>query len=160
MLARFVFSICALGICALASLTGCSNQVSSKTEGLEDLQPVMGSVSFDGKPTPGAIVLFFESNDPKPDGIRISGEVDEDGDFEMLTGVSQGALPGVRAGSYFVTVTWTRPENADDKDSDLIDLIPAKYGSPKTSPLRVVIKDGENALKPFVLTAKEIDTGD
>jgi hypothetical protein len=141
-----------LGLLVLGEILGCSSSlVSDKTEGLEDLQPVSGSVSFEGKPTPGAIVLFFPINNPKERGIRIAGEVDEEGIFEMMTGVSQGALPGVKEGKYVVTVTWTKLENPDDKDSDVIDLVPVRYGDPEKSPLRAEVVDGENELKPFEL---------
>jgi len=142
-----------LGLVALVGVLGCAaGGVTSDTEGLDDLQPVTGSVSFEGKPTPGATVLFFPMDNAKLKGVRISAEVDEDGAFEMMTGVPKGALPGVKPGKYFVTVTWTKPANPEDKDSDMIDLVPAKYGDYNTSPIRVEIKDGENSLDPFELT--------
>ncbi len=144
----------------LGCVAGCSSAdgVSSKTEGLDDLQPVSGSVSFEGKPTPGATVLFFPIDNAKVKGLRISGEVDEEGAFEMMTGVAKGALPGVKPGKYFVTVTWTKPEDPSNKDTDMIDLIPAKYGDYLTSPIRVEIQEGENVLDPFVLESSAADS--
>jgi len=41
-----------VGLVALAECWGVLRRCSSKTEGLEDLQPVSGSVSFEGKPRP------------------------------------------------------------------------------------------------------------
>jgi hypothetical protein len=131
---------------------GCSGSgPSSDTEGLEDLHPVSGSVSFEGKPTPGAIVMFYKADDPASKGVRIAAEVDEEGLFEMTTGVPGGTLPGVKEGNYVVTVTWTRRINPDDKDSDMVDLLPEKYGDPKSTTLRADIQAGENVLNPFEL---------
>ena len=125
--------------------------VSNKTEGLEDLQPVSGSVSFEGKPTPGAVVMFVRKDDPDEKGLRIAGVVDDEGFFEMSTSVAAGTLPGVREGSYIVTITWAKPNNPDDKDSDTVEMLPAKYGDKTTSTLRAEVEVGENALDPFEL---------
>lgn len=123
-----------------------------QNQGLENLQPVSGSVSFEGKPTPGAVVLFLRAGDPDAKGLRIAGIVDEEGFFEMSTTVSAGTLPGVQEGSYIATVTWAKPINPDDKDSDMgPDLLPEKYKDHKTSTLRVEIEAGENVLNPFEL---------
>jgi|SRR5579872_620254 len=142
-----------MGLVAMAGLLGCSSTGPSRnTEGLEDLQPVSGSVSFEGKPTPGAIVMFFRADDLNAKGVRVAGVVDDDGFFEMTTGVADGMLPGVKEGTYFATITWTKRVDPDDKDSDTIDLLPEKYNAPTTANLKVEIKAGENALEPFVLT--------
>jgi hypothetical protein len=141
-----------VGIVAMGGALGCGYRgPSNKTEGLEDLQPVSGSVSFEGKPTPGAVVMFFRTDDPKTTGVRIAGVVDDEGVFEMTTGVAEGVLPGVKEGKYRVTVTWTRLADPDDKDSDLIDLLPEKYKDPNYSPLQAEVEAGENVLSPFEL---------
>jgi hypothetical protein len=141
-----------VALVALAGALGCSGGgPSSDTEGLEDLHPVSGSVSFEGKPTPGAIVMFFKADDLASKGFRIAGEVDEEGFFEMMTGVSAGALPGVKEGQYIVTVVWQKRLTPWDKDSDMIDLIPEKYGDAKSSTLRAQVKAGDNVLDPFAL---------
>ena len=151
-LMRVSVGLAALGLFTLGGVLGCSGGgPSSATEGLEDLQPVSGSVSFEGKPTPGAMVMFFKADDLASKGIRMAAEVDEEGFFEMMTGVAEGALPGVKAGQYIVTVTWTKRLTPWDKDSDMIDLVPENYGDPKASPLRAEIKAGDNVLDPFVL---------
>lgn len=147
-LTRIVF-----GLLAMGGMFGCSPElVSNKTEGLEDLQPVSGSVSFQGQPTPGAVVMFFRKDDPEAKGLRIAGVVDDDGFFEMSTTVSAGTLPGVQEGSYIVTITWAKPINPDDRDSDMgPDLLPEKYKDYKTSNLPVEVVAGDNALDPFEL---------
>jgi hypothetical protein len=112
---------------------------------------VTGSVSFEGKPTPGAVVLFYPADDPARTGVCVAGVVEDDGFFEMSTAVAEGSLPGVQEGKYIVTIRWTKRVDPDDKDSDELDLLPEKYIEPKTSDLKAEVEAGENELKPFVL---------
>ena len=138
----------------LCSLAGCASDISppKDTKGLENLQSVVGSVEFQGKPTPGAIVMFFRDEKPDPKAPRIAGIVDEDGSFEMQTTVAVGTRPGVKAGKYIVTVSWNEKVDPADKDSDDgPDRVPSIYKDPATSTLRVEIEEGDNDLDPFVL---------
>jgi len=140
---------------ALQLVAGCSNDItpSKNTEGLENLQPTSGSVSYQGKPTPGAMVWFRPEGVVPPDAPRIAGEVDEDGTFEMKTTVAEGTRSGVAPGKYIVTITWNEKVDPTDKDSDDgPDLVPSKYKDPATSGLLVEIEEGDNELKPFELT--------
>jgi prepilin-type processing-associated H-X9-DG protein len=87
----------AVGLVAMGGVLGCSaGGPSSDTEGLEDLHPVSGSVSFEGKPTPGAIVMFYKVDDPTSKGVRIvqTNIVTADGWGWADTGNS-GAVDGV-----------------------------------------------------------------
>ena len=133
---------------------GCGRDIGPPkgTEGLDDLQPVTGSVQFGGKPTPGAVVLFVPSVKPESFRYRVAGIVDEDGNFEMQTTVPEGTRPGVAPGAYLVTVSWTEPIDPDDRDSDVRELLPEKYSVALSSGLRVEIEEGANELEPFQLT--------
>jgi len=133
---------------------GCGRDIGppAGTEGLDDLQPVTGSVLFEGKPTPGAVVLFVPSVKPEAFRYRVAGIVDEDGNFEMQTTVPEGTRPGVAPGQYLVTVSWTEPIDPDDKDTDLRELLPEKYTLALSSGLRVEIDEGANELEAFELT--------
>lgn len=144
----------ALVLLCAAALAGCDDGSPPKnTEGLQNLQPVSGAVSFQGKPTPGAVVLFHSVADPDSHKKRIAGIVDEEGSFEMSTTVGAGTRPGVEPGEYRVSISWAEPIDPDDKDSDMgPDLLPAKYKDYKTSELRVEIEIGNNELDPFELT--------
>ena len=132
---------------------GCSRDYGPPkgTEGLQDLQPVTGSVSFEGQPTPGAVVLFLPVDQPDDFTYRVWGAVEDDGSFEMQTTVPEGTMPGVAPGEYLVTVSWTQRVDPNDKDSDERDLLPEKYKSHKTSGLRVAIEEGDNELPAFEL---------
>ena len=141
-------------LAALFVLCGCSDFGPPKgTEGLQNLQPVSGSVTFKGEPTPGAIVLFFPADDPEYPDRRIAGVVEEDGSFVMKSTVDLGSRPGVEPGEYLVAISWNQPVNPRDKDSDEgPDLLPEKYKNYKTSLLSVEILPGTNELDPFELT--------
>jgi len=138
---------------ALWILAGCGDYGPPKnTEGLQDLQPVSGSVSFDGKPAAGALVLFLPADAPDSSTYRIAGTVEEDGSFEMRTSVPEGTRPGVAPGEYVVTISWNELVDPRDRDSDEgPDLLPSRYKDHRTSGLRAEIVEGKNELEPFDL---------
>ena len=140
-------------LASLAVLSACSDGGPPKdTEGLQNLQPVSGTVSFEGKPTPGAVVLFHPTDNPDSHEKRIAGVVDEEGSFEMSTTVGAGTRPGVEPGTYIVSISWAERIDPNDKDSDLgPDLLPEKYKDHKTSGLKIEIEAGNNELDPFEL---------
>jgi hypothetical protein len=146
---RGVLTSCALF--TLAAVGGCDDGGPPRnTDGLQNLQPVSGTVSFQGKPTPGAVVLFHPADDPDSHQKRIAGIVDEEGAFEMSTTVSAGTRPGVEPGTYKVSITWAEPINPNDRDSDMgPDLLPVKYKDHTTSGFEVEIGTGNNELEPF-----------
>jgi len=133
---------------------GCSDYGPPRnTEGLQNLQPVTGSVSFAGQPTPGALVLFLPADEPEAPDRRIAGVVEEDGTFQMQTTVGEGSRPGVEPGEYVVTISWSELVNPYDHDSDIgPEKLPEKYQDYKTSKLRVEIVQGTNEIPPFELT--------
>jgi hypothetical protein len=141
-------------LAVLGGVPGCSDYgPPQNTEGLQNLQPVTGSVSFEGQPTPGALVLFLPTDEPESPDRRIAGVVEEDGSFQMQTTVGEGSRPGVEAGEYLVTISWSEPVNPYDHDSDMgPEKLPEKYQDYKTSNLRVEIVEGTNEIPPFELT--------
>ena len=143
-----------IGLTVAFCLLGCSDYGPPKnTEGLQNLQPVTGSVSFGGEPTPGAVVFFFPVADLEAPDRRIAGIVEVDGTFEMKSTVGAGSRPGVEPGEYLVSVSWTELVNPSDRDSDEgPDKLPERYKDPKTSGLRAEIVEGTNELPPFELT--------
>jgi hypothetical protein len=142
-----------IGLTALCSGLGCSDPGPPRdTEGLQNLQPVSGSVSFQGQPTPGAMVYFFPADDPESPDRRIAGIVEVDGSFEMKSTVGAGSRPGVEPGEYLVSIVWTELVDPHDQDSDEgPDKLPVKYKDCKTSGLRAEIVEGSNELEPFDL---------
>jgi hypothetical protein len=72
-----------------------------------DTVPVTGTVTLDGQPVDGALVLFQPSGDHK----AASGTTDSSGKFTLTTGnAGDGAMPG----QYKVTVSKTKTEASAD----------------------------------------------
>jgi hypothetical protein len=99
--------------------------------------PVRGRVTFEGRPAAGAYVVFQaqakEGGPPRADALA-----DADGSFTLST---YEAGDGAVAGKYVVTVVWRKPFfTAEGKPGP--NALPARYASPKTSPLVVEVTGG------------------
>jgi hypothetical protein len=116
---------------------------------------VGGEVFFEGKPTPGALVILHPVNDPDPNAPPAIGRVRADGSFTPTTYTTDDGAP---AGEYAVTVTWVKEQDNQDAPKeaqrDPKNLLPERYGKVATSGLRVRIHEGPNHLAPFLLTRK------
>jgi len=124
--------------------------------------PVSGTVVYAGKPVEGATVSFWSKDSPR----AASGVTDANGEFKLsMFKLNDGAIPGenvititkVEAGSAPVTNSSAPPDPLElAKQSAALasgngpkSLIPAKYSSGATTPLKeVVAESGENS---FVL---------
>jgi hypothetical protein len=107
--------------------------------------PVQGKVLFKGKPAEGAVVTFVRQSGKDE---RYAAVVAEDGTFRLS---ARGTFDGAPAGHYAVTVFYLSPEKKVDGQNAGPDLLKGKYAGPRTTPLKVEIKPGENQLEPFVL---------
>jgi hypothetical protein len=142
-LRRLVYCGAAFVAAALAlQLGGCGSN-------RPDTVPVTGTVLYRGQPVAYAIVNFI------PEGTRpASAKTDEQGRFSLLTfAPGDGSVLGVH------TVVVCKFERAPGGDPDAIyaDLntvavLPQKYGSPLTSPLKATVTaEGPNDFR-FELT--------
>jgi len=112
--------------------------------GSKPVYPVGGQVFFQGKPTPGALVLFQPVDDPDPQVPRPHGRVDQGGHFILST---YRANDGAPAGEYVVTIDWRKDIPGQGRRGP--NLMPPKYHTPKESPLRVTVRAETNHLAPF-----------
>src|SRR5438874_13147885 len=83
-------------------------------DGRLKVYPVRGTVTFNGKPTPGAKVVFHPvARDPKvaERPPLPSGEVQDDGSFTLKTHPYGDGAP---AGEYLVAVVWLDWSKASD----------------------------------------------
>jgi hypothetical protein len=125
-----------------AALAGCG--------GSDKPVPVTGKVTVNGAPVAGAGVTFHPQDGK---GRPATGETDQNGTYHLTTiNPSDGALPG----EYRVTLVWDEPQHpylqlrdgAPQKESLRADYekwkathktqpspIPAKYGTPGSTPL-------------------------
>ena len=101
-------------------------------------QPAQGKVLFDGQPVAGAqVVLLSLSKGPSADAVTGA-----DGSFILSTYTANDGAP---AGEYAVTLVWRKPlYDAAGKPGK--NLLPARYAQKATSPLKAVIKSGNNNL--------------
>ena len=100
--------------------------------------PVKGSFTVDGIPIAGAVVMFHPLDDPGPQATRSYAKTDKDGAFVISTyRLGDGAPPG----KYIITIQ----QDADDEKK----VVPQRLGSPKTSDLRVEVKQEANDLPAF-----------
>jgi hypothetical protein len=138
----------ALTACALpfAFLIGCG----AKAEGPE-LATVSGTVTYQGKPLEGALVVFLPET---PGAPSASGSTDESGTFELMT-----HIPGDGAviGKHRVSITARGPDKTLPEGQSVSGLpggntepgdplIPQKYFSHNASGLTAEVKGGSNTL--------------
>ena len=122
-------------------------------DGRKPVYPARGQVFFEGKPTPGALVIFHPLNDPDPNAMHPLARVEADGSFALTTYQGKDGAP---AGEYTVTVSWVRDVDrqnltAEEQKKEEPNLLPDRYSNSETSGLRAEIKKGPNELPPFQL---------
>jgi hypothetical protein len=140
---------------ALPALLAVAVLGTSCGDGRRPVFPVRGQVLDEGKPTPGALVIFHPQGDPDPRAPRPVARVAADGSFAPTTYRTDDGAP---AGDYAVTVAWVNEvdnQNAPrEEQKEPRNLLPDRYGKPETSGLRVRINPGRNEVPPFLLTKK------
>ena len=113
--------------------------------------PVSGSLLVDGVPAIRARIVFHPVA-PGPDG-KVHGpsaSTDDNGSFRLTT---FSAYDGAPPGEYKVTIV---AEWVDQKGVDVgvPDLLKGRYRDPKTTPLTITVKEGENDLEQFDLKSE------
>ncbi|WP_166827788.1 hypothetical protein [Thalassoroseus pseudoceratinae] len=122
-------------------LSGCSSKPSYQEA---DVYPVSGSVSVNGKPAAGVIVVFHPQTDTgMTKGNKPYTTTGEDGTFQVTTYVTGDGAP---AGEYIVTLIW--PVNPRGPSPD---RLKGRYAKPEQSEIKVTIQEGENNLPKWEL---------
>jgi len=119
---------------SVIQLEGCSGR---KDENLPETVAISGTVTYQGKPVPGATVMLYPVQGRKP----ASGLSDDTGQFTLTTfNKNDGALPG----EHKVTVNAyeSTPTGLSMKSS-----VPEKYANQSSSPLTVTISKTDPELK-------------
>lgn len=129
---RFGFVWFALAAVWALHCAGCG-----KSEDLPATAPVKGTVTYQGAPLPNAYVTFYPDSGDKP----AAGTTDGSGGYSLTTFQKHdGAVPGEH------TVTVTCYDSSFDGAS-MSSLIPDKYGSPLTSPLKITVGNEKNEIR-------------
>jgi hypothetical protein len=139
---------CLLLIPALAAafLAGCGG------DGRRPVHPAKGRLTYQGRPTPFAQVTLHPLDPADKDAPHPTGKVNDDGTFVLTTYTGQDGAP---VGEYGVSVQWwLSPARKGTREGDsplAVNRLPARYGRPETSGLKVRIQPGENRLPPIDL---------
>jgi hypothetical protein len=115
--------------------------------------PASGVVTFDGNPIEGANVIFYPSESDQT--LASQSVTDQDGRFELKTHVGGGKMqPGIAPGRYAVAITKFDTGSIATTLSPPKDVLPRKYGGPKTSGLTANVEVGSENNFQFALTSK------
>lgn len=111
------------------------------------LMPVKGTVTVDGQPAEGVVLLFHGGNSVS------SASSDASGAFSIVT----NAEPGIPAGSYKVTASW--PEKVEATSTmgdtpDAPDRLGSKYLIRDQSKISIEVTDGTTELPVIELVTK------
>lgn len=131
----------------LLALAGCGE----KDKGWPKRYPVSGKVLVDGRAAVRATIAFHLLS-PGPDGKSYgpSTFTDDGGAFKLTTfEAGDGAPPG----EYAVTGVANYVVKGG-QDVPVPDLLNGKYADPKTTPLKVTVREEPNALAPFDLKSR------
>lgn len=111
--------------------------------------PAVGTITMVGEAVEGAVVVFSPAT-PSSDSQKASqGETDADGNFEIQTYTGGEYKSGIAAGDYVVTVT--KLELPKDMRGQPKHLLPKKYRSPSTTPLKASVSEGQETRFDFDL---------
>lgn len=124
-------------------LAGCE-----KAQVFPPVYPVQGKVALDGKPTPGAFVVFHPKNASDAHSPRPSAYVDKDGLFRLTTFKSQDGAP---PGEYVVTVELRQTVKNGDEIQLGPNQLPGQYSQPQTSTLLAKVNEAPSNDVPLEL---------
>ena len=126
-----------LGCCAV----GCSDSGPPRAT----TYPVSTTITFQGKPIPGAFVALHPKT-PLGDVPTPRANIGKEGELKVTT---YDTADGAPAGEYVVTVEWYKPIK---QGGDVVagpNVIPRKYASPKTSPVVIKVAEGTTEFPPI-----------
>lgn len=134
----------ATAICLAVAATGCGEADPDRAATF----PVQGTVSFQGRPVPGALVVLHPRNAEEPRVLPARGYAGPDGKFTLTTyDENDGAAPG----EYAVTITLHQAVRTADGVLPGPNVLPARYESPGTTDLSVRVAEGANELPALEL---------
>jgi hypothetical protein len=129
----FVAAIAPIALGAVA-IIGCGKSGPERAPVL----PVEGVVTFEGKSTPGAMIVLHRKGTKLDDVPAPRAVVGKDGAFRFTT---YDAGDGVPAGEYVATIAWHKLTGQGSDIQAGPNVLPPRYGNPKTSTWEIRVAD-------------------
>jgi hypothetical protein len=131
----------------LVFIAGCSGSGGPVDPPVIPVAPVSGKVTFANEVPVGAQISLVPLN-RQEGGIASRGVVQQDGTFKISTYEKEDGAP---PGEYVVVVQWFKFVSGDGGSGAGPNVLPVKYASPETSPLKVTVKEGSNELPAITI---------
>jgi hypothetical protein len=125
------------------SLAGCSKRHADR----QDVHPVAGQVTYNGKPAAGALVVFHPQ-DPAVGELKPNARADQQGNYTLST---YSAGDGAPAGQYKVTVILRQLVKKEGDFEPGPNILPAQLSTPATSKIAAQVAEGPNTV-PIKIT--------
>jgi hypothetical protein len=110
--------------------------------------PVEGVVTFDGKPTPGAMIVLHPKSGAASGVPTPRAQVEKDGSFRFTTyDAGDGAPPG----DYVATIAWYKLVGKSGDSQAGPNVLPPKFANVKTSKWEIRVADQPAQLAPVHL---------
>lgn len=116
-----------------------------------EVHPVKGSITINGEPPEGALLVFHPANGAEFDerGTRPRATVEPDGQFSVTTYQDGDGIP---TGSYDVTVLWF-----DDPDATTPhDRLGGRYATPDQAGIQVTVDESATEIAPITIDRARI----
>lgn len=141
---RAFFGSMAAALLLIPGVWGCG-----KAEVKVPVVPVTGKLTVGREVPVGAQIVLHAKGHTLPAGVSPVGRVAEDGSFKISI---YGNGEGVPAGDYVATVQWYKiVKTSSGETISGPNVIPAKYGSPDTSPIKVTVRNEATNLEPILI---------
>ena len=124
--------------CCLATpfIAGCGDSAKP----WEVVVPAIGQITFEGEPVEGAQITLVPASAEYPDTVRPSATTAAGGNFVLGT---YGRSDGAPAGEYKASIVWFKLVDFGSGAVRGDNVLPAKYASPDSSGITVVVNDSE-----------------
>ena len=123
----------------LVACSGCSEE-------RVPVYPVSGKVTYKGQPPVGATVVLHSLNGTDTNDVAPTGNVKDDGSF-AITSYEPG--DGAPQGEYVATISGI--SISAELGGAGPNVIPSKYVSAKTSPVKVSVSGGPAQIEPIII---------
>ena len=123
---------------SLGMVVGCSGETRLP------VVPVEGLVNYQGKPLANALVVMHPVDKSNPAATTCRATTKSDGTFEVTTYLANDGAP---VGEYILTVECYQLKGGNGSWEPGPNILPARYGSMATSDLKLVVQEGEKAVR-------------